>query len=75
MLRLEGLACGYGAVEAVHDLSLEVARGTILALSGPNGAGKTSTIMAIMGHVDIFAGRVVLDGADTRTALRPNALG
>ena len=64
MLRVEGLACGYGAVEAVHDLSLEVARGTILALLGPNGAGKTSTIMAIMGHVDIFAGRIALDGAD-----------
>jgi branched-chain amino acid transport system ATP-binding protein len=64
MLRLEGLACGYGAVEAVHDLSLNVERGTVLALLGPNGAGKTSTIMAIMGHVDIFAGRVVLDGAD-----------
>jgi branched-chain amino acid transport system ATP-binding protein len=64
MLRIEGLACGYGAVEAVHALSLEVERGTILALLGPNGAGKTSTIMAIMGHVDIFAGRVVFDGAD-----------
>jgi len=64
MLRLEELACGYGAVEAVHDLSLNVERGTILALLGPNGAGKTSTIMAIMGLVDVFAGRVVLDGAD-----------
>ncbi len=64
MLRLEGLACGYGAVEAVHDLSLEVEQGTIFALLGPNGAGKTSTIMAIMGHVDIHAGRVLLEGED-----------
>ncbi len=64
MLRLEGLACGYGAVEAVHNLSLEVERGTIFALLGPNGAGKTSTIMAIMGHVDIHAGRVLLEGED-----------
>jgi branched-chain amino acid transport system ATP-binding protein len=64
MLRLEGLACGYGAVEAVHNLSLEVEQGTIFALLGPNGAGKTSTIMAIMGHVDIVAGRVLLEGED-----------
>ena len=64
MLRLEELACGYGAVEAVHGLSLEVEQGTIFALLGPNGAGKTSTIMAVMGHVDIFAGRVLLEGED-----------
>jgi branched-chain amino acid transport system ATP-binding protein len=64
MLRLEGLVCGYGTVEAVHHLSLEVERGTIFALLGPNGAGKTSTIMAIMGHVDILAGRILLEGED-----------
>jgi branched-chain amino acid transport system ATP-binding protein len=77
MLRLEGLACGYGAVEAVHDLSLEVERGAIFALLGPNGAGKTSTIMAIMGHVDILAGRIVLEGEDIsrRTAAERARLG
>jgi branched-chain amino acid transport system ATP-binding protein len=64
MLRLDGLACGYGAVEAVHNLSLEVEGGTIFALLGPNGAGKTSTIMAVMGHVDILTGRVLLEGED-----------
>ncbi len=64
MLRLEGLACGYGAVRAVEALSLEVPRGTIFALLGPNGAGKTSTIMAIAGHVEVHAGRVLLDGMD-----------
>ena len=64
MLRLEALACGYGPVEAVHDLGFEVAAGSIFALLGPNGAGKTSTIMAIMGHADIHRGRIVFDGAD-----------
>ena len=38
--------------------------GSVFALLGPNGAGKTSTIMAIMGHVDIYAGRIVFDGVD-----------
>ena len=64
MLKLEALGCGYGAVRAVHDLSAELAAGSVLALLGPNGAGKTSTIMAIMGHIDIHAGRILYDGSD-----------
>jgi branched-chain amino acid transport system ATP-binding protein len=64
MLKLDSLRCGYGSVEAVHDVSFDVAAGSVFALLGPNGAGKTSTIMAIMGHVDIHGGRIVFDGAD-----------
>jgi branched-chain amino acid transport system ATP-binding protein len=64
MLKLETLSCGYGAVRAVHDLTFDLAAGSVLALLGPNGAGKTSTIMAIMGHIDIHAGRILYDGAD-----------
>ncbi|KWV49324.1 ABC transporter ATP-binding protein [Bradyrhizobium macuxiense] len=64
MLKLENLGCGYGAVEAVHDVSFDVPSGSIFALLGPNGAGKTSTIMAIMGHVDIHGGRILLEGED-----------
>jgi branched-chain amino acid transport system ATP-binding protein len=64
MLKLDSLRCGYGSVESVHDVSFEVAAGSVFALLGPNGAGKTSTIMAIMGHVDIHGGRIVFDGAD-----------
>ena len=44
--------------------SFEVPTGSVFALLGPNGAGKTSTIMAIMGHVDIYAGRIVFDDVD-----------
>jgi len=64
MLKLENLNCGYGAVEAVHDLSFDVAAASVFALLGPNGAGKTSTLMAIMGHVDIHGGRLLLEGVD-----------
>jgi branched-chain amino acid transport system ATP-binding protein len=64
MLKLENLNCGYGSVEAVHDVSFDVPAGSVFALLGPNGAGKTSTIMAIMGHVDIHGGRIWLDGED-----------
>jgi len=77
MLTLEKLDCGYGSVEAVHGLSFDVAAGSVFALLGPNGAGKTSTIMAIMGHVDIQGGQIVLDGADItrRRAIDRVALG
>jgi branched-chain amino acid transport system ATP-binding protein len=64
MLKVENLNCGYGSVEAVHDVSFDVPAGSVFALLGPNGAGKTSTIMAIMGHVDIHGGRILLDGQD-----------
>src|SRR5260221_8199353 len=64
MLKIEHLNCGYGSVHAVHDVSFEVPAGSVFALLGPNGAGKTSTIMAIMGHIDIHAGRILYDGAD-----------
>jgi branched-chain amino acid transport system ATP-binding protein len=61
MLTIEHLKCGYGFVQAVHDASFDVPAHSILALLGPNGAGKTSTIMAIMGHVDIHGGQILLD--------------
>ena len=64
MLRLEDFRCGYGAVEVVHGVSLDVPRGSIFALLGPNGAGKTSTIMAIMGLVDTLGGRVIYEGTE-----------
>jgi branched-chain amino acid transport system ATP-binding protein len=64
MLKVDNLGCGYGSVEAVHNVSFDVPTRSVFALLGPNGAGKTSTIMAIMGHVDINRGRIVLDGDD-----------
>ncbi len=67
MLRLEALSCGYGPFRAVHDLSLEVAEGSIFALVGANGAGKSSTIMAIAGHVELQGGSVNFNGEDIST--------
>jgi branched-chain amino acid transport system ATP-binding protein len=64
MLRLEDLACGYGAIRAVHRISLDLPAGRTLALLGPNGAGKTSTIMAIAGQVAVQGGRIIYDGED-----------
>ncbi len=63
MLRLEALSCGYGLMRAVDALDFAVEKGRISALLGANGAGKSSTIQCIAGHVEVFEGRVVYDGA------------
>jgi branched-chain amino acid transport system ATP-binding protein len=77
LLELRNFSCGYGEMIAVRDLSFTVGAGEILALLGPNGAGKTSTILAIMGHVQIKAGQLSVDGRDaTRLpALKRTELG
>jgi branched-chain amino acid transport system ATP-binding protein len=77
LLELQNLSCGYGDMIAVRDLSFAVEAGQILALLGPNGAGKTSTILAIMGHVQIKAGELSIDGRDIThlPALRRAELG
>ncbi|WP_218574669.1 ABC transporter ATP-binding protein [Reyranella sp. CPCC 100927] len=64
LLELQNFSCGYGEMVAVSGLSFTVETGDILALLGPNGAGKTSTILAIMGHVQIKAGTLSVDGRD-----------
>ncbi len=64
MLRLEGLSCGYGPMQAVHGLDLEARSGQITALLGANGAGKSSTIMCVAGHVDVHDGRIIYEGSE-----------
>lgn len=62
MLEIEGLNAWYGPSHVLHDLSLRVAQGEILALVGRNGAGKTTTMKAVMGLLAKMAGEVVFDG-------------
>jgi branched-chain amino acid transport system ATP-binding protein len=49
LLDVRNLVVAYGKVEAVHDVSLRVAPGTIVTVIGPNGAGKTTLLAAVMG--------------------------
>ena len=49
MLTVEGLRAGYGKVEVLHDVTLEIAPRRIVALIGANGAGKTTTLKMISG--------------------------
>jgi branched-chain amino acid transport system ATP-binding protein len=64
ILSVENLVVGYGAVEALHGVSLDVAQGEIVTLIGANGAGKTTTLRAISGLLRPRAGRIVYRGEE-----------
>jgi branched-chain amino acid transport system ATP-binding protein len=64
MLELKHLSCGYGAFQAVGDLSLTLRPGTITGLLGANGAGKSSTLMCLAGHVALQGGQILFEGQD-----------
>jgi ABC-type branched-subunit amino acid transport system ATPase component len=68
MLAVEGLTARYGAVVALHDVSIDVAEGELVALVGPNGAGKTTLLNTVAGLVHPSGGRVRLDGVDVTGA-------
>ncbi len=64
LLEIRGLETAYGASQVLFGVSLELARGEVLALLGRNGAGKTTTLSSIMGLVRPRAGTIHFDGAD-----------
>jgi branched-chain amino acid transport system ATP-binding protein len=72
LLRVESLEAGYGDVQVLWGISLEVAKGAVTTLIGANGAGKTTTLRAIMGSIEPFGGRIEFAGEDV-TALSPHA--
>ena len=61
-LSIRGLCKSYGGVQAVRDLSFEVAAGEMVALIGPNGAGKTTCFNLLNGQVAPDAGEILLEG-------------
>ena len=64
MLRVEGLVAGYGKVQVLHAVSIDVPAGSLVTLIGANGAGKTTALRAISGMIRPQAGRVWLNDAD-----------
>jgi branched-chain amino acid transport system ATP-binding protein len=64
MLELRDLHVNYGAISALHGISLEVRQGEIVTLIGANGAGKSTTLRAISGIVRPRAGLIHFDGGN-----------
>jgi branched-chain amino acid transport system ATP-binding protein len=72
LLRTEALTAGYGQVQVLHGLDIEVNLGEIVVVLGANGAGKTTTMRAISGTVARL-GLVEYDGHDISKA-SPDAI-
>lgn len=58
MLQVKGLQAGYGGLQILWDVSLEIEKGEFIVLLGPNGAGKTSTLRTIAGVIKPLAGEI-----------------
>jgi branched-chain amino acid transport system ATP-binding protein len=64
LLTIQGLRAGYGAVEVLRGVDLQISPGELVALLGSNGAGKTTLNSVVSGLVPTWAGRVMFDGQD-----------
>jgi branched-chain amino acid transport system ATP-binding protein len=71
LLTIENLHAGYGKMEILHSMDLQIGAGQSLCLIGPNGAGKSTVLHSIYGFTNIFSGMICVDGEDI-TRLAPN---
>jgi branched-chain amino acid transport system ATP-binding protein len=62
LLTVDGVTAGYGRLEVLHDVSLQVAEGEIVTVLGPNGTGKTTLLRLLSGALHPWSGSVTFDG-------------
>jgi len=63
-LRMENVTSGYGSMEVLHGISLEVPEGKIVTILGPNGSGKTTILRTVFGEIRPTEGRVIYRDQD-----------
>ncbi len=71
VLQIDSLVAGYGKMEILHGIDLQVSAGQSLCLIGPNGAGKSTVLHSIYGFTNIMGGTIKIKGTDI-TRLSPN---
>ena len=59
MLSIKNLEAGYGKVQVLHGISMEVPKGKVVTLIGSNGAGKTTTMRAVSGMIKPTSGEKI----------------
>jgi branched-chain amino acid transport system ATP-binding protein len=64
MISIQNLRAGYGRIEVLRGIDLDVATSQIACVIGANGAGKTTLLMTICGCVPAISGSVVFEGED-----------
>ena len=67
MIEVANVSKAYGEIEALRDISFQVAPGEVVGLLGPNGAGKSTTIKILTGYLQPDEGSVSIDGLDVLT--------
>lgn len=70
MIKVSNLTKSYGDIEALSNISFDVAAGEVVGLLGPNGAGKSTTIKILTGYLQPDDGVVEVDGLDVLTHTR-----
>jgi len=73
MLELKNIHSGYGELEVLKGINLEVRPNEIVALIGPNGAGKSTVIKSVYNIADVTKGKVIYKGRDI-TSLKTHEL-
>ena len=61
MFEIRNLTAGYGRIEVLREVSLNVSQGKIVGLLGPNGAGKSTLLRSISGLTRIFSGEILFE--------------
>jgi branched-chain amino acid transport system ATP-binding protein len=64
LLVVDAISAGYHGRDVLHEISLQVEEGALVAIIGPNGHGKTTLLRAISGILNLHSGRIVLAGVD-----------
>jgi len=73
MLEIRNLNVSYGAIHALHGISLQIKDGDIVTLIGANGAGKTTTLKTISGLLKVRSGEILYDGRNI-AGLKPHQI-
>jgi len=66
LLEVRNLRAGYGAINVLWDVGLDIREGQLTAIVGPNGAGKSTLLKAVMGLVQPTQGEILLRGSGLR---------
>jgi branched-chain amino acid transport system ATP-binding protein len=61
-LKVADLGAGYGRLQILQDVNVDLPAGEFTAFLGPNGSGKSTLLKSIMGLTDLFGGSIALDG-------------
>jgi branched-chain amino acid transport system ATP-binding protein len=64
VLDIKNLVAGYGRIDVLHDVSMNVQRGEIVTMVGANGAGKSTTLKSIFGLTHVSSGQITFEGKD-----------